>query len=46
MLLKKGDYQELCQDVPCSKEPYVFAFFLDMADEKRAMAGQNGIAGP
>ena len=38
MLLKKEDYIEVCKDVPESKEPFVFAYILDMTDEKRRMA--------
>ena len=38
MLLKKEDYLELCKDEPCSQEPYMFAYILDMTNEKRAMA--------
>lgn len=41
MLLKKEDYLELCKDEPQSEEPYVFAYILDMTDEKRAMAEQT-----
>lgn len=38
MLLKKEDYIELCGDVSESKEPFVFAYILDMTDVKRQMA--------
>ena len=38
MLLKKEDYIEICKNVPESKEPFVFAYILDMTDEKRKMA--------
>lgn len=37
MLLKKVDYLELCKDEPQSSEPFVFAYILDMNDEKRLM---------
>ena len=40
MLLKKEDYLDLCKDVPESNEPSVFAYILDMTDEKRKMAEQ------
>lgn len=38
MLLKKEDYIEVCKNEPESKEPFVFAYILDMTDEKRQMA--------
>lgn len=38
MLMKKEDYIEVCKSVPESKEPFVFAYILDMTDEKRNMA--------
>lgn len=38
MLLKKEDYLEVCKDVPQSKESFVFAYILDMTDEKKKMA--------
>ena len=38
MLLTKEDYIELCKNVPESKEPFVFAYILDMTDEKQNMA--------
>jgi hypothetical protein len=41
MLLKMEDYIDLCKDVPISKEPFVFAYILDMTDEKQAMAEQT-----
>ena len=41
MLLKKEDYVEVCKNVPESKEPFVFAYILDMTDEKRRMAEQT-----
>lgn len=41
MLLKKEDYNELCEDVPESKYPFVFAYILDMTDEKCKMAEQT-----
>ena len=40
MLLKKEDYIEVCRNVPESKESFVFAYILDMTDEKRKMADQ------
>ena len=41
MLLNKEDYLELCKDVPQSQEPFVFAYILDMTDDKRKMAEQT-----
>ena len=38
MLLKRDDYLEVCKDVKKSKEFFVFAYILDMTDEKKAMA--------
>lgn len=38
MLLKKEDYVEVCKNVSESKEPFVFAYILDMTDEKQNMA--------
>lgn len=38
MLLTKEDYLELCKEVPRHDEPFVFAYILDMTDEKRKMA--------
>ena len=38
MLLKMEDYLDLCKDVPISKEPFVFAYILDMTVEKRKMS--------
>lgn len=38
MLLKMDDYLELCKDEPKCSEPFVFAYILDMTDEKREMA--------
>ena len=38
MLLKKEDYIEVCKNEPESNEPFVFAYILDMTDEKRQMA--------
>lgn len=38
MLLKKEDYIEVCKNEPESKEPFVFAYILDMTDEKCQMA--------
>lgn len=41
MLLNKEDYLEVCKDVPQSKEHFVFAYILDMTEEKRSMAEQT-----
>lgn len=41
MLLKKEDYLEVCKDEPQSNEPFVFAYILDMTEEKRKMAEQT-----
>ena len=41
MLLKKEDYLPLCAEVSESSEPFVFAYILDMTDEKRDMAEQT-----
>lgn len=41
MLLKKEDYMEVCKDEPPKKEPFVFAYILDMTEEKRKMAEQT-----
>ena len=38
MLLKKEDYIDVCKNEPESNEPFVFAYILDMTDEKRQMA--------
>ena len=38
MLLKKEDYIEVCKNVPERKEPFVFAYILDMTNEKQNMA--------
>lgn len=38
MLLKKEDYVEVCKNVPESKKAFVFAYILDMTDEKQNMA--------
>jgi len=38
MLLKKEDYIDVCKNVPQSDKPFVFAYILDMTDEKRKMA--------
>lgn len=40
MLLNKEDYIEVCKDVPHCKKPFVFAYILDMTDEKMTMAEQ------
>lgn len=37
-LLKKDDYLELCKDVAQTAKPFVFAYILDMTEEKRKMA--------
>lgn len=41
MLLKKEDYLEVCKNVPQEGKAFVFAFFLDMTEEKRKMAEQT-----
>ena len=41
MLLKKEDYLVVCKDIPQSKESFVFAYILDMTDEKKKMVGQT-----
>ncbi|NLB79932.1 MAG: polysaccharide pyruvyl transferase family protein, partial [Clostridiaceae bacterium] len=41
MLLKKEDYLEVCKDVPQNEEPFVFAYILDMTEDKRIMAEQT-----
>ena len=41
MLLKKEDYIDVCKNEPESNEPFVFAYILDMTDEKRKMAEQT-----
>ncbi len=38
MLLKKEDYIVVCKNVKKSNDPYVFAYILDMTDDKRKMA--------
>lgn len=38
MLLKKEDYIEVCKNEPESNDPFVFAYILDMTDDKRKMA--------
>ena len=38
MFLKKEDYIDVCKNEPESNEPFVFAYILDMTDEKRQMA--------
>ena len=38
MLLKKEDYIDVCKSVEKSNEPYVFAYILDMTDDKRKLA--------
>ena len=46
MLLKKEDYIDVCKNVPKGGKPFVFAYILDMTNEKREMienvASQNG----
>lgn len=37
LLLKKDDYLELCKDVTNSQAPFVFAYILDMTDDKQTM---------
>lgn len=37
MLLSSEDYLAICKNVPENKEPFVFAYILDMSDEKKAM---------
>lgn len=41
MLLNKEDYLEVCKNVPQSEETFVFAYILDMTDEKKVMAEQT-----
>ena len=41
MLLSKSDYLELCKEIPQSQESFVFAYLLDMTDNKREMAKQT-----
>jgi hypothetical protein len=41
MLLKKEDYLEVCKNVPQKEYPFVFAYILDMTEEKRKMAEQT-----
>ncbi|MBQ8422415.1 MAG: polysaccharide pyruvyl transferase family protein [Bacteroidales bacterium] len=38
MLLRKEDYLSLCKELPRNKEPFVFAYILDMTEEKQQMA--------
>lgn len=38
LLLKKDDYLEICKDVAQSSRLFVFAYILDMTEEKRKMA--------
>ena len=38
MLLIRDDYLEVCKEVPQSKKAFVFAYILDMTDEKKKMA--------
>lgn len=38
MLLKADDYLDVCKEEPQCKESFVFAYILDMTDEKRKMA--------
>lgn len=37
MLLEKEDYMNVCKDVPVTDEPFVFAYILDMNDDKQKM---------
>lgn len=41
MLLKKEDYLDVCKDVSKNKDLFVFAYILDMTDDKRKMAEQT-----
>ena len=41
MLLSKSDYLELCKEIPQSQDSFVFAYILDMTEDKRAMAEQT-----
>lgn len=41
LLLNIEDYLELCKCVPFSHQSYVFAYILDMTDDKRVMAEQT-----
>lgn len=41
MLLKKEDYLEVCKDELKNNEPFVFAYILDVSEEKRKMAEQT-----
>ena len=41
LLLDKDDYLNVCKSVPLSKEQYIFAYILDMTNEKREMAEQT-----
>lgn len=38
MLLEKENYVDVCKNVPKCNEPFVFAYILDMTDDKKAMA--------
>lgn len=38
LLLKKENYLAVCNNVPQNKKPFVFAYILDMNEEKRQMA--------
>ena len=38
LLLKKENYLAVCNNVPQNKKPFVFAYILDMNEDKRQMA--------
>lgn len=38
MLLTKVDYIDLCESVPLNREPFVFAYFLDITSAKNDLA--------
>ena len=38
LLLKKEDYMDVCKNVLENNKPFVFAYILDMTDDKRKMA--------
>jgi len=44
MLLKKEDYLDVCKNVQMSETPFVFAYILDMTEEKREMAERTAKA--
>lgn len=41
LLLSKDEYLDVCREEPQSDEHFVFAYILDMSDEKRKMAEQK-----